>query len=142
MENAILVEELKQAWRELSIEVTKNKRLKRELFDSTFSQTYALLQAHVAETVIDKAYAELVAEAYLFANAKDERLDSTCLAAFILTERMLHCCAFSVGEKAEITSIYVVEARKEVPLSFGDVGDSIAKLSRIFEDSYWNKINS
>ncbi len=144
MEDAVmLAQNLKQAWRELVVEAQKSKKIKFEIFNSTFSQTYSLLSKHLTENSLDKKYIELIAEAYLFANTKDETLDHMCLAAFVLTERMLAHCAFgnaaTVGEPA---TIYIMEARREILLDFNDVNESISRLTKVFDGMYWKKRNS
>lgn len=142
-DTVVLTNELKQAWRTLALEVKKERKIKIEAFYSTFSQTYSLLSKHIAENSLDKSYVELIAEAFLFANIKDEKLDNTCLAAFVLTERMLAHCAFdSSPSVVESSTIYLVDARREVPLDFNDASESISKLTKIFEDIYWKNINS
>lgn len=142
-ENIVLINELKQAWSTLTLEVKKERKIKIENFYSTFSQTYALLSKHITENALDKIYIELIAEAFLFANIKDEKLDNTCLAAFVLTERMLAQCAFASSPSAvESSTIYLLDARREVPLDFNDASESISKLTKIFEDIYWKNINS
>ncbi len=121
----------------------KTKKLKLDVFNATFSQTYSLLSEHSAEDSLDKSYIELIAEAYLFANIKDDSLDSKCLAAFILTERMLNHCAFNnYPSTIEGASVYIFEARKDVRLNFADVNESINKLEKIFEKNYWETLNS
>ena len=140
-DNKILVEELKKAWRDLGFEVLKNKKIKMEIFEPIFTQTYSLLTKYAAENSVDKNVAELIAEAFLFANIKDESLDSTCLASFVVTERMLHYYAFNtVAASNESTTIYIFEVRKEVPLNFNDVGETVIELARIFESIYWKKL--
>ncbi len=142
-DNVILLDELKQNWKTLFFETQKNKKLKFDMFNAAFSQTYSLLSEHSAESSLDKSYIELIAEAYLFANIKDDSLDSKCLAAFILTERMLNHCAFNNSPSAiDVTSVYIFEARKEVRLNFADVNESINKLEKIFEKNYWETLNS
>lgn len=134
---------LAQDWRDLVIEIKKNKMLKFELFETTFSQTYSLLLKHSEEKSLDKNYIEMIAEAFLFANIKDEALDDKCLAAFVLTERMLTHCAFSTASASVETSmIYAVEARRDILLDFNNVGESISKLTKIFEGIYWKKVKS
>lgn len=135
----ILAEKLKESWRELSADVQKNKKISIEMFDSTFSQTYALLAKHLAENSLDKRFIELIAEAYLFANIKDEAVDYTCLAAFVLTERMLTYCAFG-NTNSDPSVIYIVETRRAIRLDFNDVGESLSKLTRVFEDMYWKNV--
>ena len=138
----MLAKNLKQAWRDLAIEVQKNRKIKFEMFDSTFSQTYSLLSKYLTESSLDKNYIELVAEAYLFANIKDETLDHMCLATFVLTERMLAYCAFgNATTLVEPSTIYIVEARRDILLDFNDVNKSISKLIKVFEHVYWKKIN-
>ncbi len=144
MENAVmLVENLTQAWRGLVAEVQKNKKIKFEMFNSTFSQTYSLLAKHSTENSFDRKCIALIAEAYLFANIKDETLDHTCVAAFVLTERMLAYCVFgNASALTEPSTIYVVEARRDIPLDFNDVDESISKLTKVLEDMYWKKNKS
>lgn len=143
MENAVMeIERIKQAWRDLTFDVPKNKKIKFEVFESAFSQTYALLLAHIDDKSLDKNLVELIAEAYLFANIKDDSLDSTCLAAFVLTERMLAGCAFgNAGSLIEASSIYIAEARRKILLDFGDVDSAISQLIKVFDGLYWNKVN-
>ena len=134
-----LVEKLRQDWKNLGVDVRKSKQLKIEKFDAVFSQTYSLLSKCSAESNVDKLYVGLIAEAYLFANIKDDTVDSSCLAAFVLTERMLNCCAFNVTTETAGASIYVFEVRKDVALDFNKVRESVCELSRIFEEVYWKK---
>ena len=42
-ETLIAVEQLKQNWRDLVAEVKKNKKLKFEQFETTFTETYKIL---------------------------------------------------------------------------------------------------
>ena len=72
----ILVEELKQNWKALFFEIQKSQRFKFDLFSETFSHTYELLSKHFTDSSLDKSYIELIAEAYLFANIKN---DSLCI---------------------------------------------------------------
>jgi len=137
-ETLISIEQLKQDWRDLAAEVKKSKKLKFELFESTFTKTYKLLLEHLAEEKLERRCVSLVAEAYLFANIEDSAVDSKCMAAFILTERMLTCCAFNSAPVAiEQAMIYLVEARREVLLNFLDVNESVSKLFKIFDEYYW-----
>lgn len=140
-DNMVLAEQLKQAWKELAVAVKKDKQLKIEAFDDVFTQTYTLLSKFSSKKVLDKSFVELIAEAYLFANIKDDTLDITCLAAFILTERMLSYCAFrSNPTPMDKVTIYIFENRQEVQLYFADVGESIAKLTNVIEKVYWKSI--
>ena len=142
-ETTIVTQNLKQEWRDLCAEVTRCKKLKIEMFDSAFSQTYAILAEHAEEKQLDKDLVSLVAEAYLFANIKDDSLDNKCLAAFVLTERMLNCCAFnSIAKTVDSTTIYIVDARKEVYLDFKEACDTVSRLTKIFEDMYWKNVNA
>ena len=144
MNNTIIAtkepKELAQQWRALTEDVKKNKKIKVDIFDEVFTKTYSTLAMLASEKSIDKCYVEMIAEAYLFANIKDETLDYNCLAAFVLTERMLTYCAFnSSADLDKPSSIYIVEARKEILLDFNDVGESISKLARVFESIFWKK---
>ena len=137
-ETLIAIEQLKQNWRDLVAEVKKNKKLKFEQFETTFTETYKILLEHLTEGSLEKHYIALVAEAYLFANIEDSTVDSRCMAAFILTERMLACCAFNSAPVAiEQAMIYLVEARREILLNFRDVNESVSRLVRIFDEYYW-----
>jgi len=141
-ENMILAEQLRQEWKKIRFEVKKSKKLNMELFNSAFSQTYSLLSKHLADKCLDKNYISLISEAFLFANIKDDTLDNTCVAAFILTERMLDYCAFhSEPVLAEKSMIYIFEMREEIELSFDDVNDSITKLTSIIGNIYWEKLS-
>lgn len=142
-DNINLIEELKQNWKILFLETQKTKKLKFDMFNVTFSQTYSLLSEHLTESCLDKSYVQLIAEAFLFANIKNDSLDSKCLAAFVLTERMLNHCAFNSSAcPIETAAIYVFEAREDVRLNFADVNESINKLEKIFENNYWKTLNS
>jgi len=142
-ETYILAAKLKQAWRDLGTEVQKNRKFKTELFETTFAQTYSLLAEHAAEGFLDKKYIELVAEAFSFASIKMETLDPMCMAAFVLTERMLAYYAFgNAPVSAAPTTIYIAEARRDFLLDFDDVSESVNRLSRIFEELFWKKVNS
>jgi len=142
-EKTIVIEDVTQAWRTLYLDIQKKSKLKIEAFNEVFSQTYTLLTERLPDSSLDKEIVALVAEAYLFANLKGEHYDSTCLASFILTERMLSYCAFSSAPAAAATlPVYVMEARKDVRLSFSDVGDSMTKLVKILEDFYWKQLSN
>lgn len=139
----VLAETLRQEWKDLGADVQKQKKIKLDRFESVFSQTYTLLSKHLEQTSLDRRMVELIAEAYLFANTKDDALDYTCLAAFVLTERMLACCAF--GKAATVSApsaIYIAEARRDILLDFNDVTESIDSLTKVFEDMYWKKIKA
>ena len=139
----ILTDELKAAWRDLAVDAKKNKKIKLDRFEGTFSKTYALLVKHLSEKSLDRSYIELIAEAYLFANIEDEALELTCLAALVLTERMLAVCAFgNMSAALEPITIYIVEARKNLLLDFNDVNESISRLVKVFEGMYWKHRNA
>ena len=142
-DTVILIEELKLNWKALFLEIQKSKRFKFDLFSETFSHTYELLSKHLTESSLDKSYIELIADAYLFANIKDDSLGSKALAAFILTERMLNSCAFNASDSViETAPVYIFEARKDVILNFTNVNESVNKLEKIFEKTYWETLNS
>ena len=144
MENNVMsTEELKQAWRNLYLDVKKSKKLKLEVFEPVFAQTYSVLAKYLSEKNIEKEHIGLIAEAFLFASVNEEGLDSTCFAAAVLTERMLNYCAFmGVPHTIDPSKIYVFEARKELRLDFDNVSDSVYTLSKVFEDLYWQKRNT
>lgn len=139
MEDIITVENLKESWQEIASDVKKNKKIKFEEFNAAFSQTYSLLSKYKGESNIDKKYVELIAEVYLFANINDSTLDETCLAAFVLSERMLKYCVFD--NMSANPTVYFADMRKEIVLNFEDIGDSFLELTRIFKDRYWQKLS-
>ena len=140
-ETTISAKELAQAWRDLAIEVKKTKRIQYETFEAVFSQTCGLLSQQLTEPTLEKAYVEMVSEAFLFANIEDESLDHACVASLVLTERMLRRCAFRAAPVSdELPSVYIAETRTEVFLNFNDVNESITKLTNIFKDIYWNNV--
>ena len=133
-EKIISVEKLTQDWRELSNGVKNSQKFKIENFEAAFSDTYELLLRTAEENVLDKKIAELVSEAFLFANSGGDAVESICLAAFVLTERMLDYCAFNSNSAAgNSAAIYVIEARKEIKLDFKNPSESVGKLKEIFE---------
>ena len=132
-DNIVLIKELREAWKLLSFEIKKSKRIQIELFNDTFSRTYSLLSELSTENSLDKNCIELIAEAFLFANTKDDSLDQNCLAAFILTERMLTSCAFNTtSSPIKTSSVYVFETRSEITLNFNNVNESMLKLTEVF----------
>ena len=140
-ETNIVIADVIQIWKELCAYIKKHKKLKIDAFYEAFSKTYQLLSQHLTEESLSKELVLLVTEASLFANIKDDTLDSTCHAAFVLTERMLSYCAFSAVEQPkETVPVYVVEARKDVQLPLGDVEESLTTLNRILDDFYWKQI--
>ena len=139
-ETMMPVEKLKKIWQEMSAEVKRDKKVKPDVFEKAFAQTYGLLLERLQDGCLDKALVEMVAEAYLFANIKDETLNSHCLAAFVLTERMLSCCAFGHSFAGGPVSIYVAESRRDVELDFADVDASITRLVRVYDEIAWQKL--
>ncbi len=88
------------------------------------------------ENSVDKKYIGLIAEAYTFASIKDDKLGSTCLAAFVLTERMLDYCAFSSDlSEDKVPTVYVFELRKNIRLDFNNVTDSIYTLEKVLKEA-------
>jgi len=110
-EKTIVIEDVTQAWRTLYLDIQKKSKLKIEAFNEVFSQTYTLLTERLPDSSLDKEIVALVAEAYLFANLKGEHYDSTCLASFILTERMLSYCAFSSAGISPEETVYAPARR-------------------------------
>jgi len=139
MEEKMALEELKQSWRNLNFEVQKHKRMDLAVFKRLFSETYSLLSKQSAADSIPKNCVELVAEAYLFANTDNRELGDACLAAFILTERMLNYCVFNSNPgDCGISAVYVIEARKEVFINFNDVDEAMCRLENALGGHYWN----
>ncbi len=135
-------EKLRQAWRNLNADVRKNKKVKFEHFNAVFEETYKMLSEFSVQESLDKGCVEVVAEAFLFANIKDDTLDENCMAAFVLTERMLSYCAFNSSSSAEnALTIYIAEARREVRLDFSDVSESVSTLARIFKEFFLQKVS-
>ncbi len=132
--------ELKETWQTLCLEISKNKKFKFEMFENAFSQTYSLLLEHSAEKCLDKEYIQLIAEAFLFAKINDDTVDSTCLAASVLTERMLNNFAFrDTPNPSELTTIYILESHKEIVLNFNDVNEAISTLKEAYESAFLKK---
>lgn len=133
-ENKNVIEELKLGWRELALELRKHKRLDLTRFKNVYAQTYAMLLKHAGEGSVQKDEARVIAEAFLFAHTDAAELDKVCIAAFVLTERMLNACAFQTNPAlCEMSSIYVIEERKDLCIRFGDVDDALSQLSAIME---------
>lgn len=137
-DNKMQVEELKVMWKDLCVEIEKNNKISVDTFATVFSQTFSILSEKSAEQTIDKKYVQLIAEAYLFANFKADSLDSTCMAALLLTERMLAHCAFNCSfDNCGSSIVYLIEGRREITLDFTDVNESLDKLRKIFDSLYW-----
>ena len=64
--------------------------------------------------MLDKRYVRLIATAYLFANINDDSLENICLAATVLTERMLNDFAFRTSNAEDTSAIYIIESRNEI----------------------------
>lgn len=131
--NKDTVREIIEAWKTLRQD-DKSKNFKFDMFESAFSKTYSLLIEHRTDNSLDKQYVQLVSEAYLFANINSSMSDNTCLAACVLTERMLSSLAFSnTSNDAEISTAYILETREEIKLNFNDVNESISKLVKVYD---------
>lgn len=141
MENNVMtVEELRQAWKNLYDEVKKEEAITKDAFYAAFAATYARLAEHLEADCLDKDHLGIIADAYLFASIKNDSLDETCLAAFVLTERMLNHCAFSKAAAATgAVTIYIAEARTDVRLNFENAEEALEKLAKVFKDIYWYK---
>ena len=140
--NRDMLNELEMTWANLYSDVKKNRKFKFEIFENAYSQTFSLLKSSLKESVLDKQCVRLIATAYLFANVNDDSLEDMCLAATVLTERMLSNFAFRTSIVEETTAIYIIEAREEVLINFSDVNESISKLLKIYENAYWRKVNN
>ena len=139
MEEKKALEELKQEWRNLNLELRNRNRLDLTAFKRLFSETYSVLSKKSAADSIPKNCVELIAEAYLFANTNIRELGSSCLAAFVLTERMLNSCIFSgIQSECGISAVYVIEAREEVYINFNDVDEAMRKLEAVLEACFRN----
>ena len=135
MDEIMNLEELKQSWKNLASEVKTTGKLSFETFEATFSQTYSLLSEYSTVNSVDKKHMGLIAEAYLFASIKDSTLGNTCLAAFVLTERMLDYCAFSTDTSGDrVPAVYVFELRRNIRLNFKNVTDSIYTLESVLKE--------
>ena len=133
-EKVISVERLTLDWRELSNGVKNSQKFKFEKFEAAFNDTYELLTKSAEAGALDRKTAALVSEAFLFANSEGDSVESICLAAFVLTERMLNYCAFSnKAASGDSASVYIIEARREIDLDFKNPGESVGKLKEIFE---------
>ena len=138
--NETMIKELEITWANLYNEAKNNQKFKFEIFKTAFSQTFLLLKSSLSEQVLDKRYVRLIATAYLFANINDDSLENICLAATVLTERMLNDFAFRTSNAEDTSAIYIIESRKEILIDFSDVNESISKLVKIYEEAYWRKI--
>ena len=137
-ENTIV--ELIEAWKTLYKETKYSKKLKFDAFEAVFSQTYLLLAECSKGESIDKRYIRLIAEAFKFASINDNSLENECLAATVLTERMLNSVAFNISsEVSETAVIYVLESHEEITLAFNDVNDSISKLAKVYSNAGWKQ---
>ena len=137
-ENTIV--ELIEAWKTLYKETKYSKKLKFDAFEAVFSQTYLLLAECSKGESIDKRYIRLIAEAFKFASINDSSLENECLAATVLTERMLNSVAFNISsEVSETAVIYVLESHEEITLAFNDVNDSISKLAKVYSNAGWKQ---
>ena len=138
----IKTNELEKSWRSLYKELKQNKKVKFELFEAAYTQTYTLLKECAAKKTLDKHYVRLIAEAYLFASVHDDSCESQCLAATVLTERMLNSFAFQTATPEETATVYIMEAREEVQLNFSDVNESVSTLISIFDNAFWKKLSN
>ncbi len=140
--NETMTKELEITWANLYNEAKNKQKFKFEIFETTFSQTFSLLKSSLTEQVLDKRYVRLIATAYLFANINDDSLENTCLAATVLTERMLNNFAFRTSNAEDTSAIYIIESHKEILINFSDVNESISKLVKIYEEAQWRKITN
>ena len=133
--------EIIDSWEKLHTELKKNKKIDFDIFNKTFTQTYALLKPISTSDTLDKKYVELISNAFLFANNISNDIDGKCRAILTLTERMINCYAFRCSsEIPEGTNIYILDSRKDVYLDFNDVDESINKLEKLFNESFWKNL--
>ena len=140
--NEIMINELETTWANLYNEVKKNGKFKFDIFETAFTQTFSLLKSSLTEKVLDKRCVRLIAKAYLFANIDDDSLENLCLAATVLTERMLNNFAFRTSDTEDTSTVYIIESREEVILNFNDVNESVSKLVKIYDNAYWRKLRN
>ena len=140
--NETMIKGLEATWSNLCDEIKSKQKFKFDIFEAAFSQTFSLLKSSLAEQVLDKRYVRLIATAYLFANINDDSLENTCLAATVLTERMLNNFAFRTSNAEDTSAIYIIESHKEILINFSDVNESISKLVKIYEEAQWRKITN
>ena len=141
-ENKKILNELLQGWKKLNIEIKTKKKVDMDLFKDMFARTYSLLSDAAEDDKVSKESVEIVAEAYLFANTENKMLDSKYLAALVLTERMLNCYAFSsAADSSGVSTVYILDLRKEVKINFNNVSESMNLLESAFEANYWNNFS-
>lgn len=142
VENKKTVNDLLQGWKKLNIEIKTKKKIDMDLFKDVFTKTYSMLSGTAKDDTVSKESVEIVAEAYLFANTENKMLDSKYLAALVLTERMLNCYAFSsAADSSGVSTVYILDLRKEVKINFNNVSESMNLLESAFEANYWNNFS-
>lgn len=142
VENKKTVNELLQGWKKLNVEIKTKKKIDMDLFKDVFTKTYSMLSGTAKDDTVSKESVEIVAEAYLFANTENKMLDSKYLAALVLTERMLNCYAFSsAADSSGVSTVYILDLRKEVKINFNNVSESMNLLESAFEANYWNNFS-
>lgn len=142
VENKKTVNDLLQGWKKLNIEIKTKKKIDMDLFKDVFTKTYSMLSGTAKDVTVSKESVEIVAEAYLFANTENKMLDSKYLAALVLTERMLNCYAFSsAADSSGVSTVYILDLRKEVKINFNNVSESMNLLESAFEANYWNNFS-
>ena len=133
--------ELARSWKNLDFELKKRKNIDLSAFVDVFSQTYDLLSQCATETVIKKEYISVIAEAYVFANADSNELDSKCLAILVLTERMLTDCAFRTYPTVPKGSeIYILEARRDVYVNYDYPAEAVEILEKAFDERFHSSL--
>lgn len=141
-ENKKILNELLQGWKKLNVEIKTKKKIDMDLFKDVFTKTYSMLSGTAKDDTVSKESVEIVAEAYLFANTENKMLDSKYLAALVLTERMLNCYAFSsAADSSGVSTVYILDLRKEVKINFNNVSESMNLLESAFEANYWNNFS-
>lgn len=141
-ENKKILNDLLQGWKKLNIEIKTKKKIDMDLFKDVFTKTYSMLSGTAKDDTVSKESVEIVAEAYLLANTENKMLDSKYLAALVLTERMLNCYAFSsAADSSGVSTVYILDLRKEVKINFNNVSESMNLLESAFEANYWNNFS-
>lgn len=128
--------ELANNWNDLRYNVVKKNVFVLEKFDETFTDTYEVLKELTKEATIDKKYMPLITNVACFAKASTDSEDKRIRAAFILAERMLNYCISDSSLATMLPDcalIYSPVERKELVISFKDVGNSIIDIVTILE---------
>ena len=133
---SISIVELANQWNDLRYHAVKKNIFVLEQFEETFYATYEKLNELTKEAAIDKKYMPLIVNVACFAKASSTSEDKRIRAAFILAERMLNYCISDSSLATMLPDcalIYAPTERKELVISFKDVGNSIIDIVNILE---------